>query len=333
MRILILGGTRFAGRAMAATAVERGHHVTLFNRGNQPGIFPEVEELRGDRTLGLDALAGRTWDAVIDPSGYVPRVVGASVDYLRGAVERYVFISTLSVYADSSIAGQDENGRLAQMPDESVETVDENTYGPLKVLCERRVQDGFGPRGLIVRPGLIVGPHDPSDRFTYWPVRVARGGEVLAPGQPERLIQFIDVRDLGEWVIHMVETSGGGVYNAVGPAGRVTMGALLETCRAVSRSDARLTWVPEEFLLQQQVGAWMEMPLWIPASDPDTAGFFLFDSTRAVGQGLTFRALETTVSDTLAWANLRPADLQPRAGMTAEREAGLLALYHDTQQA
>ncbi|HEY9087399.1 MAG TPA: NAD-dependent epimerase/dehydratase family protein [Anaerolineaceae bacterium] len=332
MRILILGGTRFAGRAMAAAALERGHQITLFNRGSTPGVFPEVEELHGDRALGLDVLAGRTWDAVIDPSGYVPRVVGLAVDRLQGAVGQYVFISTLSVYADPSIAGQDEQGALAQMPDASLETVDETTYGPLKVLCERRVHNSFGAQALIVRPGLIVGPHDPTDRFTYWPVRVARGGEVLAPGTPERVIQYIDVRDLGEWVIRMVEQGSGGVYNAVGPAGPATMGALLETCRAVSRSDARFTWVPEDFLIQQQVGPWMEMPLWIPASAPEMAGFFLFDSTRAVRHGLTFRALETTVSDTLAWANLRPADQQPRAGMSAERESGLLALYHDTLQ-
>lgn len=332
MRILILGGTRFAGRAMAAAALERGHNVTLFNRGTTPGLFPEVEELHGDRTLTLDPLNGRTWDAVIDPSGYVPRVVSMTVEHLKQATPHYTFISSLSVYADSSLPGQDEGAALARMEDEQVETVDENTYGPLKVLCEQRVQDGFGEGALIVRPGLIVGPNDNSDRFTYWPVRVARGGEVLAPGQPQRGVQFIDVRDMAEWIIRMVEAQKGGVYNAVGPEQPVAMETVLETCRDVSRSDARFTWVPENFLLAQEVGAWIELPLWIPASDPQTAGFFQFDASKAVAEGLTFRPLDATVRDTLSWASLRPETYQPKAGLTAEREAGLLALYHDTVQ-
>ncbi len=331
MRILILGGTRFAGRAMAAAALERGHTLTLFNRGSTRGLFPGVEELHGDRALDLDLLDGREWDAVIDPSGYVPRVVGLAVDKLRAATGHYVFISSLSVYADTSMA-QDESGALARMDDETLETIDENTYGPLKVLCEQRVQAAFRERALIVRPGLIVGPHDPTDRFTYWPVRVARGGEVLAPGEPQRGVQFIDVRDLGEWVIRMLEAGKGGVYNAVGPEQPVEMVDLLETCRAVARSDARFTWLPESFLIEQQVGPWMEMPLWIPANDPAMAGFYAFDSRKAIRDGLTFRALEDTVRDTLAWASLRPEDLQPRAGLNPEREAGLLALYHDRRE-
>jgi len=330
MQILILGGTRFAGRAMAAAALERGHTVTLYNRGTTPGLFPNVEELHGDRTLTLDPLTGRTWDAVIDPSGYVPRVVSKSVELLKQAAPHYTFISSLSVYADTSMPGQDENAALAKMDDEQVETVDENTYGPLKVLCEQRVQDGFGEGALIVRPGLIVGPHDPTDRFTYWPVRVARGGEVLAPGQPQRGVQFIDVRDLAEWIIRMVEERKGGVYNAVGPRQPVAMGTLLETCREVSGSNASFTWVPEDYLLKQQVGPWMELPLWVPASDPQMAGFFQFDISRAVAEGLAFRPLDETVRDTLAWASVRPSDHQARAGLSPEREAGLLALYHDT---
>lgn len=330
MRILILGGTRFAGRAMAAAALERGHTVTLYNRGTTPGLFPEVEELHGDRTLTLDTLAGRTWDAVIDPSGYVPRVVHMAVERLKPAAPHYTFISSLSVYADTSLPGQDESAALARLEDEQVETVDENTYGPLKVLCERRVQAGFGENALIVRPGLIVGPHDPTDRFTYWPVRVARGGEVLAPGQPQCGVQFIDVRDLAEWIIRMVEGQKGGVYNAVGPEQPVAMGDLLETCRAVSGSDARFTWLPEDFLLKQEVGPWIEMPLWVPASEPQMAGFFQFDASCAVAEGLAFRPLDATVRDTLAWASIRPGDHQPRAGLSPEREAGLLALYHDT---
>jgi 2'-hydroxyisoflavone reductase len=330
MRILILGGTRFAGRAMAVAALERGHALTLFNRGSVRGLFPDVEEIHGDRALDLDVLAGRTWDAVIDPSGYIPRVVGMSVERLKASTPHYTFISSLSVYADSSQPDQDESGRLATMPDQTLETVDGDTYGPLKVLCEQRVRDGFPEGALIVRPGLIVGPHDPTDRFTYWPVRLARGGEVLAPGQPERGVQFIDVRDLGEWVIRMIEARRTGVYNAVGPEQPVAMGTLLETCRSVARSDARFHWLPEDFLLQQQVGPWMEMPLWIPANDPEASGFFRFSSAKAIRDGLTFRPLETIVRDTLEWASLRPQDYQFKAGMTAERESGLLALFNDT---
>lgn len=329
MDIVILGGTRFVGRALVEAAQNAGHSVTLFHRGKtNPGIFPEVEHLHGDRDGGLGPLTGRRWDAVVDTCGYLPRVVRQSVEALRGTVQHYTFISTLSVYAEPTQPGMDENGPLATMPDETVEEITNETYGPLKVLCEQAVQEAYAERAFIVRPGLIVGPHDPTDRFTYWPARVAQGGEVLAPGEPERLVQFIDVRDLAEWIIRCLPERLGGVFNAVGPVPQPAMGELLEVSRRVSRSEATFTWVDEGFLVEQGVTPWTELPLWIPASEPEADGFFAFDVTRAITAGLRFRSLAETVTDTLAWNRSRPKDEAPRAGLAREREAELLAAWH-----
>lgn len=323
LKILIIGGTIFLGRHLVEAAVARGHTVTLFNRGqHNPGLFPEIEQLRGDRDGGLAPLLGRQWDVVVDTCGSFPRVVRASADVLASAVGRYLFISSMSVYADLSTPGIDEQSPVGTMPDETVEEVTGETFGPLKALCERAVEAVMPGRALVIRPGLIVGPHDPSNRFTYWVHRVAQGGDVLVPGGPERSIRFIvDVRDLAAWAIRMAEEGATGVFNAKGPHDPLTMGDLVETCRAVSGSAARFVWVSEEFLLDQRVGPWMELPLWLPAAMNalDTAR-----SERAYTAGLTFRPIAATVRDTLAWDGTLPPDTERRAGLARDREARLL---------
>ena len=326
MRILVIGGTRFLGRAFVDAASAAGHDLTLFNRGESgPELFPEVERLRGDRDGGLEALEGRTFDAVLDTCGFVPRIVRASAELLAGAAARYAFVSTLSVYADERTPGQDESAPLALIDDPSVEDVTAETYGPLKALCEREVERAMPGRALIVRPGLIVGPHDASDRFTYWPLRVARGGDVLAPHGPGYRTQFIDVRDLAMWTLTMIERGATGVFNATGPVEPLPLGTLLATCRDVARSDARFVYADEAFLLEQGVEPWTQLPLWIPGEEG--FGGNRFDIAAALAAGLTFRPLEETVADTLAWARTRPSNLALRAGLEPEREAELLEAW------
>ena len=314
----MLGGTKFLGRAAVETAIERGHEVTLFNRGQtNPGLFPDAEHLVGDRTGDLDALKGREWDAVIDPSGYLPAVVRASAEAIAGAAGHYLFISSVSAYA-SLAAPNDEDSPVAElgdMPDDRL-LDDYANYGALKVLCEQAVAEAFGGPHAIVRPGLIVGAHDPTGRFTYWPHRVARGGEVLAPAPPERTVQFVDVRDLGSWLVDLSERRATGVYNATHPGH--PWGGLVGTCRDVAGSDAAFTWVSDEFLVEHEVGEWMELPIWVQSADE--AGIHETDVSRALSAGLTFRPLEETVRDTLDLAE--PTDA---AGLTPEREAELLA--------
>jgi 2'-hydroxyisoflavone reductase len=325
VKVLILGGTVFLGRHLVQAASARGHEVTLFNRGeHNPDLFPEVEKLRGNRDGGLSQLRGRRWDAVIDTCGYVPRVVRTSAEMLADAVDHYTLVSSLSVYANMSKVGIDESDPVGTLHDETVEEVTGETYGPLKALCEQAAERAMPGRVLNVRPGLIVGPHDPTDRFTYWPVRVVRGGDVLLPGRPERQVAFIDVRDLAEWIMHAVESRLTGVYNADGLDYPLTMQQLVETCRNVSGSDARFVWVDETFLTEAGVTPWSEMPLWIPESDPDAAGFFAFSIDKAMAAGLTFRPLDETVRDTLAWEATRSKDREWRAGLKSEREAELL---------
>lgn len=325
MKLLILGGTVFVGRHLVESALQRGHEVTLFNRGqHNADLFPEVEKLRGNRDGDLSALEGRRWDAVIDTCGYVPRVVRDSARLLKDNVGHYTFISSISVYPEDSPPGTNENAPVATMEDETVEEITGETYGPLKALCEQAVEEELPGRTLVIRPGLIVGPYDPTDRFTYWPVRVARGGDTLAPGRPERAIQFIDVRDLAEWNIRMIEGGGTGVFNANGPDYPLTMERFLETCRSVSHSDARFVWLSERFLLDNGAEPWMELPLWVP--EDEYPGFFAYDCSRAIAAGLTFLPLENTVGDTLAWAQTRPHDHEWRAGMKAEKERELLDL-------
>jgi 2'-hydroxyisoflavone reductase len=332
MRALILGGTRFLGRHLVDSALARGHAVTTFTRGAHDDVLPPaVERLAGDREGDMSALAGLRWDAVIDTSGYVPRVVGASARLLAEQAGFYVFVSSISVYKDwPGVSAIDESHAAGALEDPSVEEVNGETYGPLKALCEREVQAAFGGRCAIVRPGLIVCPYDPTNRFTYWPDRVARGGEVLAPGRPERRTQIIDARDLADWIVLLAERRTAGVYNATGPDYPLTMGRALEVMREVSGSDARFTWVTDDFLEGNEVGAWMELPLWIPEKEGPGVGDV--NCQRALAAGLTFRPLEETVRGTLAWRKTLPADAKWPAGLKPERERELLALWNAEQR-
>jgi len=318
VRLLLLGGPRFLGRALADAALERGHELTFFNRGRtNPDLYMQVERIVGDRTSDLTALDGRGWDAVVDTCGYLPDVVRASAEALAES-GRYCFVSSVSVYADFSVVN-DEDSRVTELGDLPAHEVTEETYGPLKALCEDAVREVFGERALVVRPGLIVGPHDPTGRFTYWPHRIARGGEVLAPGPPERVTQVIDVRDLAEWTVALCERDVGGTFNATHPG--TSFGELLETCRRVARSDARVTWVTDGFLLEQGVGEWMELPLWL--ADPAFAAADRVDVRRALDAGLAFRPLEETARGALERAGTTDA-----AGLEPEREAALLEAWH-----
>ncbi|HLI08107.1 MAG TPA: SDR family oxidoreductase [Ktedonobacteraceae bacterium] len=326
MKLLILGGTVFLGRHIVEAALARGHEVTLFNRGqHNSDLFPEVEKLRGDRDGGLSALESRYWDAAVDTSGYFPRVVRAAAEKLAGSVDRYSFISSISVYSDFTKAGMDERAPVGTLQDEGVEEITAETYGPLKVLCERAAEQAMPGRVLIVRPGYIVGPHDPTDRFTYWPYRVARGGAMLAPGKPDSPLQFIDVRDLSSWIVRMIEDRQTGVYNATGPNYTLTMQDLLETCRKVSGSNARFVWVSESFLAEHNV----ELPIWAPSRE---TGVATVDCNKAFEAGLVFRPLSSTVRDTLGWREAAMPSVPLRAGLRPEQEARLLQAWHEQQQ-
>lgn len=328
MKLLVLGGTVFLGRHIARMALDRGHQVTLFNRGQtNPGLFPTAEEIHGDRANGLDALDGRSWDAVIDTSGYVPRIVRMSAEALSERCAHYTFISSISVYRSLARPGATEDEPAGTLDDPSVEDVTGESYGPLKALCEDAVRSAFPGDSLIVRPGLIVGPDDPTDRFTYWTVRVARGGEVLAPVGPEVPVQVIDVRDLASWTLDLAERRVTGTFHATGLPGSVTLGALLEASRAASGSNGRITWVDEPFLLERKVQPWSDLPLWV-GSAPEIAGFSAVDVSRAVRAGLRFRPIEETVGDTLAWHAQRGSEAPLRAGLAMAREQQLLAEWH-----
>ncbi len=334
MKILMIGGTQFLGRATVDAALAYGHAVTLFNRGlSNPGIYPQIETIVGDRGLDLNLLKGRTWDAVIDTCGYVPRLVRMSANALADSVGLYVFISTMSVYSEIWKAGINENGVLGKLEDETTEEITGETYGPLKALCEKAVEEAMPGRALIIRPGLIVGPHDPTDRFTYWPWRVEQGGEVLAPDSPDYKCQVIDGRDLGEWIIRMAQSGTTGIYNASGPEQPFRLGCFLNICKEVSDSDANFTYLPDNFLLKQGVIPWMELPMWIPASRPEEgAGIMQIDISKAIKAGLTFRPMSETVRDTLTFAKNRPADYAMQAGLDAEKETRLLKIWHEIQE-
>ena len=324
MRLLVLGGTKFLGRAVVESALARGHEVTTFTRGQtNPGLFPQVEALHGDRTSDLGALERGRWDVVVDTSGYVPAVVRASAELLSPAAELYVFVSSISVYPEFSQVVHEESplARLTEgQPDDRLAD-DFSNYGALKALCEREASDAFGGRSLAVRAGLIVGPHDPTGRFTYWPHRVARGGAVLAPGPPDRPAQFVDVRDLADWIVGAAEERLTGPFNVT--ARGVQFGELLETARSVTGSDAAPVWVDEWFLLEQEVGQWMELPLWI-ARDDEGLRFHEVDTTKAHDAGLRERPLGETVR-----ATLEHAALVDGVGLAREREADLLRRWRE----
>jgi 2'-hydroxyisoflavone reductase len=338
LRILILGGTGFTGPFQVRYALERGHHVTLFNRGRRTMEWPaEVEELSGDRDTGdVAALAGREWDVCIDNPTSVPHWVRDVGQVLGGNIGHYLFISTLSVFADTSAPGLTETAALAQYQgkDPMLETMttlraDMSLYGPLKALSEAEAEQQFPGITTVIRPGLIVGPGDASDRFTYWPVRLARGGEVLAPGDGSDPVQFIDARDLAEWTIRMAEQRVFGIFNATGPDYEMSTVAMLYGIRAVTTAGASLTWVPAEFLARHEVAPWGHMPVWVPGTG-DTAGFARTSNAKAVAAGLSFRPLAATAADTLEWFLAQPTERQSqlRAGITPEREAEVLAAWH-----
>lgn len=323
MRILILGGTVFLGRHMTEAALERGHEVTLFNRGKtNQDLFPDIEKLSGDRANDLESLKGKEWDVVIDTSGYLPGVVAESASLLKNAVDRYIFISSISVYRDFQEKYVEEDAPVGELEDESVQEVNGETYGPLKALCEKTVEEVMPGRTLSVRPGLIVGPHDPTDRFTYWVERFSRGGNVLIPGKQDRPVQWIDVRDLTEWVIRLAEHKETGIYNATGYEEEVTMGDFVEALQK-SNPNANPVWVDDPCVLKHEVQPFTELPMWIPVTDQHPHGFILASNKRAVGKGLHFRPLSETIQDTLAWYQLR-SEPQLKNGLDGEKEVSIL---------
>jgi 2'-hydroxyisoflavone reductase len=343
MKILVLGGTAFVGRHLVDTAVARGHAVTVFNRGRHGEPPRGVESLHGDRRSDLSQLGSRRWDEVIDTSGYVPAEVRASATRLADQVAHYTYVSTLSVYASSNEGGVDESGILEEVPADQLarlETIEPHgpvtavhygaMYGGLKALCERAVAAAMGDRTFIVRPGLIVGPYDYTDRFTYWPTRVAQGGEVLAPGQRGASRRFIDVRDLSEWIIASIEEGRTGTYNATGPDYDLTMERLLDECRLVGRSDARFTWVDDDFLVAHGAHPWTGVPLWVPRSVSPPALRATYD--RAMQAGLRYRPLADTIRDTLRWDETRPPDRQRNGGLTPTEERNLLSAWHAAER-
>lgn len=336
VKILFVGGTLFLGRRLAEAAVGRGHEVTTFSRGRH-GTDPPmgIEALKGDRHGDVSALRGRRWDAAIDTCGYVPGAVNRIMDALGGSsIAHYTFVSSVSVYAEYPLAGTDERAPVATITPEQLRDAEEmatgvramartygEMYGALKALCERAAEERMPGRVLHVRPGLIVGPYDYTDRFTYWVKRVAEGGEVLAPGAPDRRVRVIDARDLAEWIVRMVEEWRTGVFNATGAEDGLSFGRMLGVCRTISGSDARFTWVDQAHLLDRGVHPWSDLPLWIP----DAAnGIFEVRNDRAIAAGLTFRPLETTVQDTLEWDRVRAVDEPLKAGLTRDRERELL---------
>lgn len=328
MRILILGGTIFLGRALVDAAIEKEHEITLFNRGRtNPNLFPGLEKLYGSRDSDLAELEGRHWDVVIDTSGYIPRVVRKSARLLAREVDQYIFVSTLSVYADVSKPGVQEDAPLAPLVQDT-EEVNGDTYGPLKALCEREVIEAMTDRSVIVRPGLIAGPYDQSDRFTYWAHRIARGGEILAPGRPEREVQFIDVRDLAEWIIHLAESRASGIFNAVGPAAPLTMKQFLDAGRKALNRYATLTWVDDDFLLKKHVDPWVDLPFWLTDADKEAGGLFKIGSRKAMAAGLTFRPVEVTFKDTYEWESRRSSNHDWKAGLSIDRENEILRSWH-----
>jgi 2'-hydroxyisoflavone reductase len=340
LRILILGGTGFTGPYQVRYALARGHRVTLFNRGKQPIAWPgEVEELIGDRNSGdLKALEGREWDVCIDNPTTLPFWVRDAGHILHGKVKQYIFISTVSVYAEDDKPA-DESAPVARYAgkDPMAETVESlradisGLYGPLKAVSEQEAEKQFPGVTTVIRPGLIVGPGDGSDRFTYWPVRLSRGGEVLAPGDGSDSVQFIDARDLAEWTIRMAESRTTGTFNATGPEHVMQMRDMLTVIAKAVHADVRLAWVPADFLEAQKVAPWGDMPVWVPGQG-DSAGFAKRSIRNALAKGLTFRPLETTAADTLAWFKQQAPERQAklRAGLSPAREAEVLALWKST---
>ncbi len=331
LRILVLGGTKFIGVHIVELALRHGHSVTLFNRGKtNADLFPQLVHLKGDRDAQLNALRGKHWDVVIDDSGYVPRHVRLSAELLAPNVQRYIFISTVGVYANFAVPST-EDSPVSKIADESTEKVDGESYGPLKALCEKAAEKAMPGRVTVVRPGLIVGPRDPTDRFTYWPARAARGGEMVAPGKPGDQVQFIDARDLAAFVIRLAERRTVGTFNATSPPGKFTIGDVVSASIAAADAMAHPNpapspvWIPADFLEKQGIKPLSDIPVWIPAPG-EYAGLNEASVVRALREGLAIRPVQTTVDDTLTWHLQRPPQERAKlgAGLTPEREKALL---------
>lgn len=331
--MLMLGGTLFVGRHIVESLLARGHEVVLFNRGRtNVTLFPELRRITGDRersAADLAQLAGERFDVVIDTCGYAPGVLSATATFLCDRAERYVFISSISVYPLGAPHSDETTPTLTLPEDVDHDAYDQQYYGAYKARCEEVVRNAFGmERTFVVRPGLIVGPHDSTDRFTYWPARIARGGDVLAPGPPTFPVQLIDVRDLSEWIVRASEAGRTGTYNATSEPRRQTLGDVLTCVNTVAGSNAHLVWVNGTFLEQHDVEGWMDLPLWLPPSVQAT-GFLNADVTRALAAGLTLRPLDATITATLAWLADRDPALPWKAGLTPERERELLAAWRE----
>ena len=337
LRILFLGGTGFLGPHTVRYALERGHDVTLFNRGRtNTDLFPQLETIVGNRDPeideGLAGLKGREWDAVIDTSGYVPRITRASSEILADSVGQYLFVSTICQYdnwAEGGTGGTEDRPR-ATLDDPATEDV-RTHYCALKAYCERAVEAAMPGRVTQIRPGLIVGPRDGTDRFTYWPVRIDRGGEVLAPGKPSDPTQYIDVRDLARFMVHCLEQELVDTYNVV--RSPMPFGDLLSACLSTIESDAKLTWVPADFLAKHDVQAWRDVPAWAD-SDGAMAGSLTWSADKALAAGLAISPVEDTIRDTLAWFKSLPQERRDelRAGLSAEKEKAVLAAWRDFRE-
>jgi len=326
MDILVIGGTVFVGRHFANAAVEAGHSVTLFHRGTKgTGLIEGVSEILGDRDGDLGELAGRKWDAVVDTCGYFPRVVRKSAEFLSDSVGRYLFVSTISVYTLEGQESLDEDSPVGTIEDSTTEEITGESYGPLKYLCEQAVLEVYGDRSLIVRPGLINGPNDPTNRFTYWVTRFADGGEVIVTDRPDQPQQLIDARDLGLFMLHALEAELTGTFNACGPDTPKTLLDMIEACQTLNR-EAKPIWVPNDFLAEQEVELWQELPLILPPAGESDA-LNRTSNARAVAAGLRFRSWEETAADTLEWARENPVAGKPRHGLDREKEARVLANY------
>jgi len=340
MKILVIGGTKFVGRHLINAALDKGHEVTIFHRGrHSPADLPVVDQILGDRNNDLKKLQGRSWEAVIDTCGYLPQHVESSAIALKDSIGLYVFISSISAYADFSKPDSDEDAPLAVLTpvqEEVFEKIDPlqdlnayalgELYGALKVRCEKVVSRSLPERSLIIRPGLIVGEFDWTDRFTYWVMRVAKGGEVLAPGNPSLYVQFIDAVDLAEWMIEMIEKGETGIYNATGNPFELTFGQMVDEIKAVTKSNAEFIWVADEFMRENQIAPWTDMPVYLPVT-PETKGHSTVNVDRALTKGLKFRVLKKTISDTFIWRKSVLGDL--KAGISQEREQKLISILKE----
>jgi 2'-hydroxyisoflavone reductase len=336
LRLLILGGTGLIGPHQVRYALSRGHQVTIFNRGRtKPGIFGDsVEQLLGDRNNNLESIKaeiakGRTWDAVLDNPATLPQWVRDAAELLRPASKRYLFVSTVSVYADNTKPNQDENGPLMTTTDPNAKRITGENYGALKAIAEEEARKVYGKNAIIVRPGLIIGPGDDTRRFLYWPLRLRKGGEILAPGNGKDPVQYIDSRDLAEWSVRLVEKDNtGGTYNAIGPAKQQTMGSLMSAMQKAVAKSSKLVWVPTEFVLENKISQWVDMPLWIPG-EGEMAGFHRRQNQRALRQGLKFRSPSDTAKGCLEWFDALPVEEQQKVqgGLSPEREKEVLALW------